>query len=77
MSLEFVRAVECGDHAEIDQAPLPVVERGSCPDPSPAVVGDQLLEFGVERVESGEGTVHIFVTEHPSSGFESVLIERR
>src|SRR4249919_3818464 len=54
VDLELVRPVECGDHAEIQQAAIPPRETRASPHAAPAVLGRQLDDGSAEIVGSSE-----------------------
>src|SRR5262245_5927631 len=75
VQLELVRAIERGDHGEVDQTPVAPLETWPAPDAAPAVLGRELLHRLAELVRRGERAIHVVVAEHGLAYFEAAPIE--
>ena len=61
---ELVRAVERGQHPEIDQAAVTPLEPGPRPDGAPAVLGHELLHRLRELTRVGQRSLDVLRAEH-------------
>src|SRR6185437_4063488 len=73
MELQLVRAIERGDHAEIEQAAAAAVEARPVPDLVPAIFGDELLHRPGEVVGGGERLLDIGVADDGAPRLQSAL----
>src|SRR4029079_4980477 len=61
---QLVRAVERGQHSQVDEAALLAAEAGARPDGAPAVLGDELLHRPRELAGLCERALDVRVAEH-------------
>src|SRR5260370_624683 len=73
VGLEFVRAVQSGEHAEVDEAAELARQLRPRPQPSPAGLGHQFLHRHAEIIDGLELAVDVFGSEHFLAHGESLV----
>src|SRR6266571_6818178 len=73
VGLELVRAVQSGEHAEVDEAAELARQLRPRPQPSPAGLGHQLLHRHAEIIDSLELAFDVFRAEHFLAHGESLV----
>src|ERR1041385_2776118 len=75
MRLEFVHAAKTGDHPEIEQAPVARFQVLVGPYRSPAKLVEQILEFAVEVIGVGDGTINVLISQYLATHRHSTVVK--
>ena len=75
MRLKFVHAAKTGDHPEIEQAAVARFQVLVSPYRAPAKLVEQILEFAVEVIGIGDGTVNVFISQYLAAHRHSTVVK--